>query len=90
MKAEKEMSVPINLLSGFAVCTANGKSANAMTENEWEEFYNALSKHLRRYYPGLYDSLFSPSGPTSEEPRYGLGSHAPRAREWVTKRVNAR
>ena len=29
-----------------------------MTEDEWEEFYNTLSKHLRRDYPGLYARLF--------------------------------
>jgi hypothetical protein len=58
MKAEKKMGVPISLRSGFAISTANGKAANAMTEDEWEEFYDALSKHLRRNYPGLYALLF--------------------------------
>jgi hypothetical protein len=63
MKAEREMGFPINLRSGFAVSTANGKWANAMTENEWEKFYYALSEHLRRDYPVLYHILFSPSRP---------------------------
>jgi hypothetical protein len=31
-----------------------------MTEDEWEEFYNALSERLNRDYPDLYKSLFSP------------------------------
>jgi hypothetical protein len=47
MKAEKKMGIPISLRSGYAISTKNGKAANAMTEEEWEEFYNALSKHLR-------------------------------------------
>ena len=37
-----------------------GKTANAMSEDEWEGFYNALSKDLRRDYPDLYERLFSP------------------------------
>ena len=58
MKAEKKMGIPISLRSGFAISTENGEAANAMTEDEWEEFYDALSKHLRRNYPGLYARLF--------------------------------
>ena len=58
MKAEKKMGIPISLRSGFAISTKNGKAANAMSEDEWEEFYNALSKHLRRDYPDLYERLF--------------------------------
>ena len=58
MKAEKKMGIPITLRSGFAISTENGKAANAMSEEEWEEFYDALSKHLRRNYPGLYARLF--------------------------------
>ena len=30
-----------------------------MTEDEWEEFYYALSEQLNRDYPHLYKSLFS-------------------------------
>jgi hypothetical protein len=30
-----------------------------MTEDEWEEFYYALSERLNRDYPHLYESLFS-------------------------------
>ena len=58
MKAEKKMRVPISLRSGFAISTKNGKAANAMTEDEWEEFYDALSEYLRRDYPDLYARLF--------------------------------
>ena len=61
MKAEKKMGIPISLRSGFAISTKNGKAANAMSEDEWEEFYNALSGHLRRDYPDLYERLFSPN-----------------------------
>ncbi|MGA9709254.1 MAG: hypothetical protein WBQ87_16320 [Candidatus Sulfotelmatobacter sp.] len=61
MKAEKKMGIPISLRSGFAISTKSGKAANAMREDEWEEFYNALSRHLRRDYPDLYERLFSPN-----------------------------
>ena len=43
MKAEKKIGIPISLRSGYAISTENGKAANAMTEDEWEEFYDALS-----------------------------------------------
>jgi hypothetical protein len=58
MKAEKKKGIPISLRSGFAISTANGKAANEMTEGEWEEFYDVLSKHHRRSYPGLYALVF--------------------------------
>jgi hypothetical protein len=61
MKAEKKRGIPIFLRTGFAISTKNGKAANAMTEDEWEEFYDALSERLRGDYPELYESLFSPN-----------------------------
>jgi hypothetical protein len=61
MKAEKKMGIPINLRTGFAISVKTGKAANAMTEDEWEEFYNALSERLKGDYPDLYKSLFSPN-----------------------------
>ena len=61
MKAEKKMGIPISLRSGFAISTKNGKAANAMSEDESDEFYNALSKQLRRDYPDLYEPLFPPN-----------------------------
>jgi hypothetical protein len=61
MKAEKKMGIPIFLRTGFAISTKTGKAANTMTEDEWEEFYNALSERLRGDYPELYESLFSPN-----------------------------
>ena len=61
MKAEKTMGVPIFLRTGFAISTKTGKAANTMTEDEWEEFYNALSERLKRDYPDLYERIFSPN-----------------------------
>jgi hypothetical protein len=61
MKAEKKMGIPIFLRTDFAISTKNGKAANAMTKDEWEEFYNALSERLRGDYPELDESLFSPN-----------------------------
>jgi hypothetical protein len=54
------MGIPIYLRTGFAISVKTGKAANEMTEDEWEEFYNALSERLNRDYPDLYKSLFSP------------------------------
>lgn len=31
-----------------------------MTEDEWEQFYSALSEQLKRDYPELYGLIFSP------------------------------
>ena len=59
MKAEKELGIPISLRSGHAVSTKNGKNANDMTEEEWEEFYNTLSKYLKDEYQDIYEMLFS-------------------------------
>ena len=42
MKAEKTMGIPIFLRTGFAISTETGKAANTMTEDDWEEFYDAL------------------------------------------------
>jgi len=58
MKAEKEMGIPINYRSGFAISVKTGKSANEMTEQEWEDFYKDLSEELKKDYPELYISLF--------------------------------
>jgi hypothetical protein len=60
MKAEKTMGIPIFLRTGFTISTETGKAANTMTEDEWEEFYDALSERLKRDYPGLYERIFSP------------------------------
>ncbi len=61
MKAEKTMGIPINLRSGFAISTKTGKAANAMAEEEWEEFYSALSERLGDDHPELYEDLFAPN-----------------------------
>jgi hypothetical protein len=59
MTMEKTMALPIKLRTGFAISVETGKAANEMTEDEWEEFYFALSEQLNRDYPHLYKSLFS-------------------------------
>jgi hypothetical protein len=57
MKAEKKMGIPISFRSGFAISTKNGKAANRMNEDEWEEFCNDLSERLKRDRPDLYERL---------------------------------
>jgi hypothetical protein len=57
MKAEKKMGIPISFRSGFGISTKNGKAANRMNEDEWEEFYNDLSERLKRDNPDLYERL---------------------------------
>jgi hypothetical protein len=58
MKAEKEMHIPINLRSGFAISAKTGKAADKMTEQEWEAFYKDMCEQLRRDYPELYLNVF--------------------------------
>lgn len=58
MQAEKKYNIPIELRSGFAVSAQSGKHANEMAEQEWEEFYQALSNQLKRDYPELHRKLF--------------------------------
>jgi len=60
MKAEKEMGIPISFRSGFAISVKTGKSANEMTEQEWENFYKDLSEQLKKDYPELYQEIFTP------------------------------
>jgi hypothetical protein len=58
MKVEKEMDIPINLRSGFAISVKTGKAADKMTEQEWEAFFRDLCQQLRRDYPELYANVF--------------------------------
>lgn len=58
MQAEKKYNIPIELRSGFAVSAQSGKYANEMAEQEWEQFYLALSNQLKRDYPELHRKLF--------------------------------
>ena len=59
MRIEKLIGLPTSFRSGFAISTKNGKAANEMTEDEWEEFYFDLSAGLNREFPHLYETLFS-------------------------------
>ena len=61
MKAEKEMGIPINYRSGFAISVKTRKAADKMTEQEWEDFYKDLSEQLKRDYPELYQRVFQSS-----------------------------
>jgi len=61
MKKEKELNIPIDFRSGFAISVNTGKSANKMTENQWSDFYKNLSKELRENYPDLFKRIFSVS-----------------------------
>jgi hypothetical protein len=59
MQVEKALNLPITLRSGYAISTKNGKAADEMTEDEWEDFYFELSNELNRAHPHLYRILFS-------------------------------
>jgi hypothetical protein len=58
MKAENELGLPISLRTGVAISVKNGKAADAMTVEEWQEFYNSLKRHLYVTYPELFNRLF--------------------------------
>lgn len=67
MKAEKEMDIPINFRSGFAISTKLRKPANEMVEQEWEGFYSDLSESLKKDYPELYTKVFTKKSKDSED-----------------------
>jgi hypothetical protein len=58
MRAEKEMGIPIHLRFGSMISAKTGKGGNAMTEAEWNEFYEQLCENLKRDYPGMYFQEF--------------------------------
>ena len=58
MRIEKELNLPINIRSGCVISTKIDKSANSMNEQEWESFFNNLSKQLNKDYPELYQKIF--------------------------------
>ena len=58
MKAEKELGVPINRRTGFAVSVKHGKPANELDESSWEEFYQDICHELRERYPDLHRQVF--------------------------------
>ena len=58
MKAEKEMGLPIEHRTGFAISVKSGKAANEMTKREWQGFYHRLCDSLKRQYPELHERLF--------------------------------
>jgi IS1 family transposase len=60
MKAEKELNVSFNRRTNFVISTKTGHRTNEMAEQEWEEFYEALSNELKTDYPDIYARLFSP------------------------------
>ncbi len=56
MKAEKELEIPVNRRTGFAMSVRLKKGANEMTEAEWETFYEELCEELeelRRFYDSM-------------------------------------
>jgi hypothetical protein len=59
MKAEKELGIPINRRTGFAVSVKHSKPANELEQDAWEEFFSDLCADLRRYYPDLYADVFN-------------------------------
>ena len=50
MQAEKELEIPINRRTGFAISVGLEKAANKMTESSWETFYEELCEELRTYH----------------------------------------
>ena len=58
MKAEKEIDLPIQHRTGFAISTKTGKGADEMSQQEWNDFYYDLCGELKRQYPEEYQHLF--------------------------------
>lgn len=59
MKAEKDLGIPIERRTGFAISTRTGKRANQMTEQEWETFYSELCAELKQEFPDEYSRIFA-------------------------------
>ena len=59
MKAEKEVGIPIEHRTGFAISVKDGKPANELSESRWEQFYLQLCDELKDRYPSLYNELFA-------------------------------
>ena len=66
MKAEAEHDIPIARRTGVAISLKNGKRANEMNEEEWQEFYQELCEDLKEKYPTLYQRVFPDSSVESE------------------------
>ncbi len=58
MKAEKEMDIPVNHRTGFAVSAKVGKAADKMAEQVWELFYKYVCEQLKEEYPQIFRSVF--------------------------------
>ena len=58
MKAEKELSVPLDCRAGYVISTKTSHRANEMDMEEWEAFYAVLSNELKTDYPDIYQKLF--------------------------------
>lgn len=65
MRAEKELGIPINRRTGFAISAKTGKPGNEMDQSAWDEFYSALSARLKRDHPDLYRQVFDEPGAQS-------------------------
>lgn len=58
MKAEKELSVPIDRRAGFVISTKTSHRASEMDVEEWEAFYTSLCNEMKTEYPDIYQKLF--------------------------------
>ena len=58
MQAEKELEIPVNRRTGFAMSVRLNKAANEMTESEWKTFYGELCEELRTDDPAQYANIF--------------------------------
>ena len=58
MKAERELGIPIDRRTGFAISVKDGKPASELDERSWEESFESLCQELKKFYPELYERLF--------------------------------
>lgn len=58
MKAEKDLGIPVNRRTGFAISAEFGEPANEMDELAWESFFTGLCDELKQRCPELHSSLF--------------------------------
>jgi hypothetical protein len=53
MKREKELKIPAEHRTGFAISVEHGSRAHDLAEAEWDKLYAALSQELLQNYPSL-------------------------------------
>lgn len=67
MKTEKDLGIPVNRHTGFAISTKSGDVANEIDEAARESLFSGLCDELKQGYPELYASVFDDENDNSQK-----------------------